>query len=71
MVLKLWCFEDLEEKDRWINQSMTKVFVEQPQLNRVCLTYDDLDILRGQSNSCVSLALQTTNQTTNQTTTWI
>ena len=43
-VWELWCFEDLEEKDRWINQLMMKVFVEQPWLNRVCLRLDDLDI---------------------------
>ena len=33
-------FQDLEEKDRLINQSVnewvTEVFVEQPRLNRVC-----------------------------------
>ena len=35
MVLEWWCIEDLEEKDRWVNYLITKVFVEQPRLNRV------------------------------------
>ena len=29
-------FEDLEEKDPSVNQSVTEVFVEQPRLHRVC-----------------------------------
>ena len=36
-------FEDLEEKadwlTDWINQLLTKVFVEQPQLHQVCQKY--------------------------------
>ena len=40
MVCDLWYLEDLEKKaDRlteWTNESMTKVFVEQPRLHRVC-----------------------------------
>jgi hypothetical protein len=35
-----WYYEDLEEKDQslneWINQSMTRLFIEQPRLHRVC-----------------------------------
>ena len=39
IVLDLWCFEDLVEKDHWLNQQiselMTEVFVEQPGLHHV------------------------------------
>ena len=38
--LWLWYYEDLEEKDDWvtelINQSVTRLYVEQPRLQRVC-----------------------------------
>ena len=36
--LTVWawrCFEYLKEKGEWVNQSVTKVFIEQPQLHRV------------------------------------
>ena len=40
MVWDLQYFEDLEEKDDWlnhlINHLMTEVFVEQPRLHQVC-----------------------------------
>ena len=29
-------FDDLEEMDQLVNESVTKVFVEQPRLHRVC-----------------------------------
>ena len=39
-VWKLWWFEDISTKDRWLNQSInqwiTEVYVEQPRLHRVC-----------------------------------
>ena len=39
-LLRLGCFEDFEEKDQrvneLINESVTKLFVEQPWLHRVC-----------------------------------
>ena len=39
-VCDLWYYEDLEEKDEWINelmnQWMTRLFIEQPRLHRVC-----------------------------------
>ena len=39
-VRELWCFEDLEGKDDWINELIneivTWVFVEQLRLHRVC-----------------------------------
>ena len=39
-VCDLWYYEDLEEKDEWMNelrnQSVTRLFIEQPRLNRVC-----------------------------------
>ena len=40
-VCDLWYYEDLQEKadglNRWINESMTRLFIEQPRLHRVCL----------------------------------
>ena len=43
LALTIWdlrCFEDLEEKGElvsdFINELITKVFVEQPRLHRVC-----------------------------------
>ena len=35
-VCDLWYYEDLEEKDEWINEWMTRLFIEQPRLHRVC-----------------------------------
>ena len=39
-VCDLWYYEDLEEKDdsvtEWINKSITRLFIEQPRLHRVC-----------------------------------
>ena len=36
-MFKEWrCLEDLEEKDKSVNDLMTNVFVEQAQLHRVC-----------------------------------
>ena len=39
-VCDLWYYEDLEEKDRsvnqWINELITRLFIEQPRLHRVC-----------------------------------
>ena len=39
-VYDLWYYEDLEEKDEWINEwinyLMTRLFIEQPRLHRVC-----------------------------------
>ena len=39
-VCDLWYYEDLEEKDDSMNQSinqlMTRLFIEQPRLHRVC-----------------------------------
>ena len=38
-VWELWCFEDLEEMDRLLNEWMTKPFLEQPRLHRVCYNF--------------------------------
>ena len=38
--LELWRLEDLGEKDNLINKSVTKVFLEQPQLHRGLLNSD-------------------------------
>ena len=35
-VCNIWYFEDLEEKNCLVNQLITKLFVEQPRLHRVC-----------------------------------
>ena len=47
---EIGCFEDLKEKDdqlnEWINEWVTKLFVEQPRLHRICWIL-----------SCISLRL--------------
>ena len=47
---EMGCFEDLKEKDdqlnEWINEWVTKLFVEQPRLHRICWIL-----------SCISLRL--------------
>ena len=35
MVCDLWYFEDMEEKDDSMTQSVMNVFLEQPRLHRV------------------------------------
>ena len=41
LALTVWewrCSEDISAKDHWVNQWITKVFVEQPRLHRVSLS---------------------------------